>query len=207
MKLFILLLSLATFPALAQTFEGKIVYANSYKTKQANITDEQWNEGMGTKQDYYIKKNNYRFDMNGTMLKWQVYNGGENKSYIKLTSSDSLYWEDYGINKDPATRYEKVKEKITVMGVPCEGIIIYTPKTKTTVYYNKKYAFDGSVFKTHAYGNWYYMMSKINAIPLKLIVETDQFILTSTATAVTPQQLEDKMFEIDDKSKLAPAIW
>ena len=49
-----------------QTFEGKIVYQNSYKSKISNVTDAQFGSMMGTTQEYFIKKGNYR-ETNGVL--------------------------------------------------------------------------------------------------------------------------------------------
>ena len=85
-------------------------------------------------------------------------------------------------------------------------MIIQSEKSKTYFYYNKKYRVDVKLFSKHNYGNWFYITSKTNALPLKTVVETDQFILTSVATKVSAMELEDKAFEVD-KSKISEANW
>lgn len=56
----------------AQSFEGKIVYQNSIKSKVPSISDAQLAQMMGTKQDFFIKKGSYRSETNGTFVLWQV---------------------------------------------------------------------------------------------------------------------------------------
>jgi hypothetical protein len=93
------------------------------------------------------------------------------------------------------------------MGVPCDLIIVKAEKSKTSVYFNSKYKANPELFKKHNYGNWYYIISKTKALPLKTVTETEQFIMTSIATEAKLMQLNDNVFEIQNKDKIAPAYW
>lgn len=127
MKIFVLLLLLSPMIGFAQSFEGKITYANTYKSKSPRLKDEQLNAMMGTTQEYYIKGGDYKSVFNGSFIKMQLYKSVENRSYTLTAKSDSLYWEDYSKNKDAATKYEIEKSKETVMGVLCDVLIVFTP--------------------------------------------------------------------------------
>ena len=191
----------------AQSFEGKIMYSNSYQSKVPNYPSEQLNNLMGTQQAYAIKGNNYKSAFNGAFIKLQMYRGDENKSYSLTGKSDTLYWEDYGQNTDKAISYEIKQNQDTILNVPCDLIIVQAENSKTYFYYNSKYAVNPELFTKHNYGNWYYIISKTNALPLKTIHETDQFIVTSFATEITTMHLEDNVFELQNKNKVAKAYW
>ena len=191
----------------AQTFEGKITYANDYQSKLANLKSEQLNAMMGTKQDYYFKGSSYKSVFNGAFTKMQVYKAAENKSYTLTGKNDTLYWEDYSTNKDEAVKYELQKNKEIILGIACDVLIVEANKSKTYFYFSSKYSVNPELFKQHNYGNWYYTISKTNALPLKTVYETDQFILTSTATEIKELKLEDSFFEVPDKKKVAKAYW
>ena len=126
-------------------------------------------------------------------------------SICSYSASDSLYWEDYSKNNDVATKFEIQKAKETVVGVLCDVLIVYTPKSKTSYYYSSKYGVNPVLFNKHEYGNWYYVISKTKALPLKTISENEQFILISTAVNISPMKLEAKVFELPLDSKIAPA--
>jgi len=53
-----------------QSFEGKIVYQNAYKSKIPNVTDEQFTTMMGSTQEYFIKNGDYRSVANGSLFQW-----------------------------------------------------------------------------------------------------------------------------------------
>jgi len=191
----------------SQDFEGMIVYSVNYDSKSTDVTSDQLNSLMGTKQWYAIKGGNYKSVFNGNFIKLQIYRSDENRNYSLTAKSDILYYEDYSENKDKALSYEIKKNQDTIMGVPCDLIIVKAEKSKTSYYFNSSYKVNPELFKRHNYGNWYYMVSKTKALPLKTVTETEQFIMTSIATEVKPMQLKDNVFEIQNKDKIAPAYW
>jgi hypothetical protein len=71
----------------AQTFEGKIVYQNSYTSKLAQVKSEQFDAMMGTAQEYFIKGGNYKSVTNGSFAQMQLYVQSQNKLYSKLATS------------------------------------------------------------------------------------------------------------------------
>ena len=54
----------------AQSFEGKILYANAYKSKNPKMTDQQWTSMMGSTQEYLIEDGDYKSISNGTRFCW-----------------------------------------------------------------------------------------------------------------------------------------
>ena len=206
-RLILLVTVLNSYFLQSQDFEGMLVYSVNYESKSSDVTSDQLNSLMGTKQWYAIKGGNYKSVFNGNFIKLQIYRSDENRNYSLTAKSDILYYEDYSENKDKASSYEIKKNQDTIMGVPCDLIIVKAEKSKTSYYFNSSYKVNPELFKGHNYGNWYYMVSKTKALPLKTVMETEQFIMTSIATEVKPMQLKDYVFEIQNKDKIAPAFW
>lgn len=206
-KLLVSLLFFCCMNIYSQSFEGMLVYSVNYDSKSTDVTSDQLNSLMGTKQWYAIKGGNYKSVFNGNFIKLQIYRNDENRNYSLTAKSDILYYEDYSENKDKALSYEIKKNQDTIMGIPCDLIIIKAEKSKTLVYFNSEYKINPELFKNHNYGNWHYIVSKTKALPLKTVTETEQFIMTSIATEVKPMQLNDNVFEIQNKDKIAPAYW
>ncbi|CAA0226176.1 hypothetical protein [Tenacibaculum maritimum] len=190
-----------------KSFEGMLIYDVDYKSKSSRISNNQLNRLMGTKQWYAIKDNNYKSVFSGSFIKLQIYRNDENRNYSLTAKSDTLYYEDYSKNKNRALSYEIKKNQDTIIGIPCDLITIKAEKSRTSYYFNSRYKVNPELFKGHNYGNWYYIVSKIKALPLKTITETEQFIMTSTVSEVKPMQLNDNVFEIQNKDKVAPAYW
>jgi len=206
-NLVMFIMLLITSKNFSQVFEGKIMYSIAYKSKMNITSSEQLTLLLGSKQAYVIKNGNYKSAYNGKFIKLQIYRSDENRNYSLTAKSDTLYYEDYSKNKDKALSYEIKKNQDTIMGVPCDLIIVKAEKSKTSYYFNSSYKVNPELFKGHNYGNWYYIVSKTKALPLKTVTETEQFIMTSIATEVKPMQLKDNVFEIQNKDKVALAYW
>lgn len=191
----------------AQIFEGKIIYENSYKSKMLNISDKQLSDFMGTRQEYIIKGNKYKSIFNGSFLKVQIYNGDDNKIYNLTSKSDTFYWEDYSKKTDTILKYEVSKNRDTVLNIPCNVLSIYTNQNKLEYYYNSVYSVDPTLFSKHNYANWDDIVLETRALPLKTVLETKQFILTSTAVDISNIIIDKNIFEISDMSKIVPAKW
>src|SRR5438045_2517587 len=104
-KLLALLLTTVSF-VFGQDFEGKIIYKNEYKSKIANVTNEQFSSMMGTTQEYLIKGGNYKSSTNGTFFQWQLYINKDNKLYNKMANSPTILWNDGSVNADEVIKTE-----------------------------------------------------------------------------------------------------
>ncbi|MEO6668331.1 MAG: hypothetical protein ABIN36_02575 [Ferruginibacter sp.] len=184
-----------------QNFEGKITYQNNYTSKIPGATSEQLSLMMGDKQEFFIKDSNYKSTLNGSMLQWQLFESGTNKLYTKMSGSETLLWNDAGVNDDEIIKTEINKNVIEVLGYRCDELILTCKNAVQKFYFNSQLAVDAAIFANHKYGNWYDVISRSNALPLKSIIENPQFTLVSTATMVMPMKLEKSFFELPANSK------
>lgn len=188
-----MLLTVASF---GQSFEGKILYRNSYKSKIPNVTDEQFSSMMGTLQDYFIKDGNYKSVTNGSFLQWQLYVNKDNRLYNKLASSETILWNDGAINADEVISAEINKGTIEILGYQCDELILTCKSGIQKYYFNSKLAVNPQLFNNHKFGNWYEFLSRANSLPLKMIVDNIQYSIESTATEVKEMKLEESFFEL-----------
>jgi hypothetical protein len=64
---------------------------------------------------------------------------------------------------------------------------------------------DPKMFVNHKFANWYYYISKSNAVPLKIEIDIAQFTMTSTAVKVNPVKLEAGIFQLPEGLKVSPS--
>ncbi|MGC4040978.1 MAG: hypothetical protein QM710_09415 [Flavobacterium sp.] len=188
-----LLLGLNTF---SQAFEGEIIYSNSYKSKNPQMKDEQWAAYMGDTQTYTIKNGDYKSTMNGSLIQWQVYVNKDNKLYNKISQSEAAFWNDASVQDDEVLKTELNKGVADILGYKCDELVLYCKSGVQKYYFNAKIGVDAKLFTKHKFGNWYDFVSRANALPLKSILETEQFTLTSVATKVTPMKIDPKQLEL-----------
>lgn len=192
LSVFILFISISTF---AQKFEGVVTYSNTYKTKTPTVTDEQLTEMMGDKHEYSTKNGNYKTESNGTLLLWQLYINKDNKLYTKLSTSDTATWTDAGINNDIVISSVINKDVTEVMGYRCNELVLTCKSGIQKYYFNSStMMMSAQNYLNHKFGNWLDYLMISNALPLKYIIENNQFILESTAVQIFPQKLDEEIF-------------
>ncbi len=203
-KAFIFLLTLFASSAIfGQAFEGKIVYQNTFKSKAANITDQQLSSMIGSRQEYYIKKGNYKSVTNGTYVQWQLYINADNKLYNKMSNSETILWNDGSANADEVMSSLLTKGVAEILGYKCDELILTCKSGIQKYYFSSKLSVDTKLYANHKYGNWYDYLLKANALPLKTIVENAQFTMESIATEIKLAQLDDKLFALPVDAKTA----
>lgn len=201
--LFILTISLITaITTLGQNFEGKVIYAGSYESKNPQVDSKQLSTIMGTEMEYLVKGEKYKSICNGGLLQWQLYNNKDYKLYTKNSNSEIVYWNDVRVNNDEILSVEINKKVTKVLGQKCDEIIFICKSGVQKYYYSSKFSIDSKLYANHLFGNYYDYMSIANAIPLKSVVETDQFIFTGVAKKVKRMKLDDKEFELPPDAKI-----
>ena len=200
-KLLALLLTTVSF-AFGQDFEGKIIYKNEYKSKIANVTNEQFSSMMGTTQEYLIKGGNYKSSTNGTFFQWQLYINKDNKLYNKMANSPTILWNDGSVNPDEVIKAEINKGVTEVLGYQCDELILTCKSGIQKYYFSSKLKVDPKLYEKHKFGNWNEVMTRTTGLPLKMIIDSPQFTLECLATEILPTKLDDKTFELPVDSKV-----
>jgi hypothetical protein len=192
---------LTTMTVFGQSFEGKITYANSYKSKNPKITDQQWASMMGSTQEYLIKGGDYKSIANGTLVQWQLYVNNVNKFYNKMSNSETAFWNDASVQGDEILNVEVNKNVTEVLGYKCDEVILTCKSGVQKYYYNSKLSVDTKLFTNHKFGNWFEYLSKSNSLPLKSVIETAQFTMESVASEINSMKLDAKTFELPEGIK------
>ena len=201
-----LLATLFAITSFGQTFEGKIVYKNTYKSKMPNVTDEQFTIMMGSTQEYFIKSGDYKSVANGSFFQWQLYVNKDNKLYSKMANSETLLWNDGATNPDEILKTEVNKGVTEILGYKCDELVLTCKSGIQKYYFNTMLSVDTKLFANHKFGNWYDFLSKSNSLPLKSIVDNGQFTLESVAIEIKEMKLDKTLFELkaDVKTMKSP---
>ncbi|MDB5281744.1 MAG: hypothetical protein JWO06_819 [Bacteroidota bacterium] len=180
----------------AQNFEGKITYQNTYKSKMPQASDEQFTSMLGSKQEYYMKGGDYKSVMNGKLTQWQLYINKENKLYSKMSTSETVYWNDAAINDDSVLKVQVNKSAADILGYKCDEVVLTCKSGIQKYYFNTKLGIDTKLFVNHKYGNWYDYLKQSNAVPLKMVIDTKEVTIESVATEIKPMKLAATEFQL-----------
>lgn len=198
-----IVMTVISMTVFGQTFEGKITYQNSYTSKLPNVQDQQFNTMMGTTQEYIIKGGDYKSSSNGSLVQWQLYINKDNKLYNRMINSETIFWNEGNTNPDSIINVEINKGVTEILGYKCDEVILTCKSGVQKYYFNQKVAVDISLFKNHLYGNWYDFLKVSKSLPLKSIIETQQFSMISVATDIKEMKLDDKEFQLPENAKTA----
>jgi hypothetical protein len=182
--------------SLGQNFEGKITYQATFKSKIPNVTDEMFTSIMGSVQDYIIKGGNFKNIANGTMFQWQTYVNEDNKIYSKLANSPSILYNEGSENKNEVIKAEVNKSVVTILDYKCDELILACKDGVQKFYFNDKIKVDPKLFENLKFGNWYDVFSRTKSLPLKMVIENPQFSVEMTASKVSAEKVDDKIFEL-----------
>jgi hypothetical protein len=191
-----LLATLFAITSFGQTFEGKIVYKNTYKSKMPNVTDDQLTIMMGSTQEYFIKNGDYKSVTNSSIFQWQLYVNKDNKLYNKMANSETLLWNDGATNPDEIFKAELNVGVTEILGYKCDELVLTCKSGTQKYYFNTKLSLDTKLFVNHKFGNWYDFLSKSNSLPLKSIVDNGQFTLESVAIEIKEMKLDKTLFDL-----------
>jgi hypothetical protein len=196
-KILVLIIALLTsVMSISQSFEGKIIYQNTYESKTPNVGNGQLNLLMGTLQEYVIKGGNYKSTFNGQFNQFQLYRSIENKLYNKFSNAEALFWSDGAIEGEKVIDLNIIKNKETILGMSCDELTMKTIKGVYIYYYNAKYSINPDLYKGHFFGNWYFYVKESKAVPLRIIMDTPEFKSISTAIKIEEHKVEDTYFEL-----------
>ena len=185
----------------AQNFECQITSQNSFKSKQPNISDEQWTLMMGAIHNYFIKEGNYRTNSNGNLVQWQLYINNDNKLYNKISTSETVLWNDGAINTDEVLKAEVKKDVVEILGYKCDELTLTCKSGEQKYYFAPALKVETALFEKHKYGNWAEFISKAKSLPLKIVVDNAQFTMESLATEVKPAKLDNALFTLPPGTK------
>jgi hypothetical protein len=197
MKIMIFFASLLVcFTSFGQSFQGTIVYKNSYKSKVPNLNDEKFTAIMGDTQRYYIKGGSYKSVMNGQLVQWQLYSNKDNKLYNKMSNTETLSWNDGGTNPDEVLDAKVNKAATEILGYLCDELILTCKSGIQKYYYSSKFSVDPAVYVRHKFGNWYEFISRSKSLPLKSVIDNAQYTIVTVATSIQETRLDETLFEL-----------
>jgi len=104
---------------------------------------------------------------------------------------------------DEIRKTELNKGAIEVLGYKCDELILTCNSGVQKYYFNSKFPVDAKLFAKHMFGNWYAFVSKSNALPLKSIIDNNQFTLETIATEIAPSTLDRSIFTLPANAKIA----
>lgn len=197
-----LLAILISIGVTGQNFEGQISYKNVYKSKIPGVSDEQFTSMMGSNLEYFIKDGDYKSIADGTLFQWQLYVNNDNKLYTKMSNTEAVIWNDGAVNADEVIKSEINKNVTEIAGYICDELILTCKSGIQVYYFNSTLSVNAKLFVDHKLGNWYEFLSLSNSLPLRIVIDNEQFYLESTAIAIKNEKLDKSFFDLPPAAQI-----
>jgi hypothetical protein len=138
-------------------------------------------------------------------MQWQIYHNNENKLYNKIAISSSLLWIDGSMNMEKVLTAEINKNVIEIQGYTCDELILTCENGIQKYYFNDKIKVDAKMYENHKFGNWNEVISRTNALPLKIISDNEDYTSVTTVTEIVPMKVDDAIFQLPANVKIEKA--
>lgn len=199
--LFVLLLLLNACSS--KYFEGTIKYQTEYTEVRPPMTVEMMKEQNGEQAALHFKKGNYK----------EIYNSGEMKSQLFLKKDSKVYWESAYENNtfywsktdvlnEEILDYAITKNKETILGIPCDELMIKTNKGEKYFYYSSAYPIKAKWYEGFKDSHKAFSAEKMGAMYLKYIGKNKFFTVEVTATEVKKEKISKNIFKLPTNAKL-----
>jgi hypothetical protein len=162
---------------------------------------------LGSVHNYYYRGGDYKMVTNGLYAQWQLYINKDNKLYNKMASSDTVFWNDASFHDDEVLSTQFNKNVVTIQGYLCNELVLTCRSGVHKYYYNADIAVDSRLFVKHRFGNYYNVVSRIHALPLKMIIEERDFSMESTATKIEAKKIKPTFFTLPANTKTAVSVY
>ena len=90
---------------------------------------------------------------------------------------------------------DRETDVVTILGHLCDELILTCKTGVQKYYFSPKLKVNSDLYQNHKFGNFSEYISRAKSLPLKIVLETPQFIMESVAMEIEPQKLSDAAFE------------
>lgn len=199
-KLIIMILILISFDTFSQdkeSFEGIIIYENIFESKVDSISSSHFENAYGKQTKYVLDKNGDYINLyKGSYITIQLFKKKDDIIYTVLTGRDTIFYNKTTEKIDDISNIKQTKKQISVLDKNCDEITYETSTTKYKYYYSNEFFIDPKLYSNHYLGNWNKIVEITKSFPMKVILETDYFIMTSTAISVKKGTVEKRLFSL-----------
>ena len=178
-------------------FSGKITYRDSYVSKNPSISSADFEKFIGSKRELYIQRSFYKDVHYGELESVNLYRGDANRVYRYNIGSDTIFWMD--ASRDTLSKvldFKMEESDEIILGMKCKKLTVKSQLGISIYFFNDHFSIDPTDFKNHHLNFWDFYTSKCKSVPLKVIYESGEIILTSTAIKVDPINLRSDIFNI-----------
>ena len=138
--IFLIFLSYNSFSQNKESFEGIILYENTFKSKIDSISSSHFENAYGKQTKYILAKNgDYLNLFKGSYITVQLYKNKEDNIYTVLTNRDTIFYNKVTEKKGDISNLKTSLEETIILDKNCIEISFETETSKYKYFYNNDY--------------------------------------------------------------------
>ena len=191
---FFIIISLILKPCFGQQFEGKIVYQNSFHSKDKDTQNENLNQLYGYTHIYQIKNGNYKLSGDGALLQWQIYIAKKNKLFVKIALVDKPYINNLNKEVEKIKDIQVNRKSTNILNHLCDEFIIHCINSTQKYYIDSSLNINSEIFKNSKFNLTFAFLLNNQILPFKMITENEIGICESVAIEMKEEKIDDNIF-------------
>lgn len=193
------MLSLALFWTLlfGSSFEGEIVYLNTYELDNKRLSVDSLRGILGDTVILVMKQGNYKLTTNGSKRITSIYEGEGNVWYVYQNRFDTILavgglaqTMDSIVFDGPRNTTE------SILGYSCRSLVMTWKSGRNTYYFNDRFAIDPSLFVGHNIDGWNLYCQRSKAVPLMTKYEKKGYTRIQKAILIKERIVSDEELKI-----------
>jgi hypothetical protein len=184
----------------AKYFEGSVTYKFDVSPyEDSSNLFKQFGRG-GT---LLFKDGNFFHKYDSCIYATDIYNKEENKMYIQKAYSDTTLVIDCGLSGSEIKSLTLNSKKETILGILCDELIIhYEGKTVVDYFNPDTLTINPEWFRKFNFDEEYRIDKKEKSIFLKRRIVYPEYTITQTATNISVEAIDSKIFTVSPKAIL-----
>jgi len=191
-----------------QLFEGVIHYKHTLESCSPDYTYEQMVMNFGTESTYYYSKGNYKWVFGDAMYQEELYLKDEGRLYFLF--GQDVFYADGKLQDEDILEYSLRKNQLGILGKDCDMLSLITLKRNNQkvharyIYFTPEIVIADSAFSELRYFSHDFIAENTRSVPLKIILNTEDFTATWEAESVQFAELSDSTFYIPGMEDALP---
>ncbi len=193
----------------ARLFEGVIHYRHTLESCSPRYPVDFLMMNLDTASTYYYKNGNYKWMNKMALFQEDLYVAEENRNYFKVGRGDVWYGEGTDQDED-VVEFSMSRNQGKILGYKCDMLAVTTCKRLDKkiytryIFYSPEIKIDSSAFSRLRYFSHDFIAAKTHSLPLKIIMNTDEFAVTWEAVKIDFTALNDSIFHIPGMEDAQP---
>lgn len=178
-------------------FEGELISKIKFEIKDSTKRAVYFSKSNPSQATEYFKQGSsfITYDKGDTYT--YLYLQPENAVYQNRWSGDTLYKFDCNKQGRQILNYSIEKNAAVLLGISCNKLEVFFEGGSSTYFYNEQaLKINPSWFIKLTYVNWDTISKILQSIPLKTVIERNDYRITSTVESFKEAKIDDTFFKI-----------